>query len=92
VVQSGTLRTFREERNQAAGGDAEPDHRDRERQAGRDHGAERDQEDDRGTQEADPLGAGRALGGVDRVAASLISRPSPLLRLAAAISFSPSDL
>ena len=60
-----------QQRDQAAGGDAEPDQGDRERQAGGDDRAERDQQHDRGAEEPDALGAGLRLRGVDRIAAEL---------------------
>ena len=64
-----------EQQDQAAGGDAEAEQRDQERQAGRDHRAERDQQHDRGAEEAEPLRGGRLLRAVDRVAAELDLEP-----------------
>ncbi len=60
-----------EQHDQAAGGDAEAEEGDQERQAGRDDRAEGDQQHDRGAEEAEALGAGRLLRGVDRIAAEL---------------------
>ena len=57
--------------DQPARGDAEAHEGDHERQAGRHHGAEGDQQHDRGAEEAEALGAGRLLGRVDGVAAEL---------------------
>ena len=71
VVQSGTSTTLASSEDQAAGGDAEADERDHQRQAGGDDRAERDQQHDRRAEEAEPLRAGRVLRGVDRVAAEL---------------------
>ena len=58
VVQSGTSIDVGEQDDQAAGGDAEADQGDHQRQAGGDHRAEGDQQHDRGAEEAEPLGAG----------------------------------
>jgi hypothetical protein len=58
-----------EQGDQAPGCNAEADEGDREREAGGDHGAEGDQQHDRGTEEPNPLRAGLPLRGVDRIAA-----------------------
>ena len=75
VVQSGTSTTLASSSDQAAGGDAEADQGDRQRQAGGDHRAEGDQQHDRGAEEAEPLGARAFLGAVDRIAAELDLEP-----------------
>ena len=67
----GDVDEVREQEDQPARGDAEPDQRDRQRQAGGDDRAEGDQEDDRGAEEAEALGARRALSLVDHVTAEL---------------------
>jgi hypothetical protein len=60
-----------EQHDQAAGGDAEAEERDQEREAGGHHRAEGDQQHDRGAEEAETFGARRLLRGVDRIAAEL---------------------
>ena len=61
--------------DQAAGRDAQAHERDHQRQAGGDDRPEGDQQDDRGAEEAEALGARRLLRGVDRVAAELDLEP-----------------